>query len=80
MKYYSRSITARKPINRFGRLGYVEVTEYVKTNEIATFNVNLRHKFQETPEAKAYLLHKEKDRVYAEEGAILSRNASKYRR
>lgn len=77
MKYFSREITERKPINRFGRLGYVAITEYVKTNDITPFNRGKRIRFEENQEAKKYLLHLEKDTVYREEGEILSRHAAK---
>lgn len=80
MKYYSRELTERKIINKFGRLGYVLIKEYVKTNNIEPFNKGKRIKFAESPEAKKYLLHKDKDKVYKEEGETVSRHASKYSR
>ena len=66
MKYYSRKITKREPINRFGKLGFVLYKEMVKTNDIDKFNKNKRIKFAEDEEARKYLYHKDKNRVYCE--------------
>ena len=44
MKYYSREVTKREPINRFGKLGFVLYKEMVKTNDIGKFNKNKRIK------------------------------------
>lgn len=73
MKYYKRELTKRTEVNRFGRLGYVALTEYVKTNDIDKFNKGKRIKFNESKDAKRFLLHLEKDRVYELEGETLSR-------
>lgn len=67
MKYYSREITKREPINRFGKLGFVLYKEMVKTNNIEQFNKGKRIKFEEDLEAKKYLYHKDKNYVYSEE-------------
>ena len=73
MKYYSREITERKPVNRFGRLGFVQVVEYVKTNDITPFNKGKKIRFLEDKDARKYLLHLEKDTVYSEDIKTLSR-------
>lgn len=80
MKYFQREITKREVINRFGRLGYVLYTEYVKTNDINKFNKGLKIKFFESDKAKKYLLHKNINTVYEEPGEIVSHHASKYKR
>ena len=46
MKLYSRELTKRMPVNRFGRLGYVLVREYVATEDIAPYNKGKRIKFR----------------------------------
>lgn len=73
MKYYTREITERKAVNKFGRLGYVLVNEYVKTNSIDTFNKGKRIRFVESKDAKKYLLHKDTDTIYKEDAKILSK-------
>lgn len=50
MKYYNRQIVARSVVNRFGKLDFVERTEYFKTNDeeaLAKANKGLRCKFEE---------------------------------
>ena len=66
MKYYSRIIYKREPINRYGKLGFVEYVEFVKTNSIDRFNYRKQIKFTETINAKQLLLHgHEADHVYS---------------
>lgn len=65
MKYYSREITKRESINRFGKLGFIPYIEYIKTNDIEKYNKNKKIKFSEISDKK-YLLHKKKDIVYSE--------------
>ena len=66
MKYYSRIIYKREPINRYGKLGFVEYVEFVKTNSIDRFNYRKQIKFTETINAKQLLLHgHEVDHVYS---------------
>lgn len=79
MKYYARTVLVRKPVNKFGRLGYVETEEYVKTNDIAKFNKGKRIPFYESESARQALRSKDKqaDKVYQEEKTIVSRHASK---
>lgn len=64
MKYYERTLTKRKACGSYGKLLYINVTEYVKTNNVEEFNKGKRIKFLETSNAKKFLLHKEKDYVY----------------
>ena len=66
MKYYSREVTKREAINRFGKLGFVLYKEMVKTNDIDKFNKNKRIKFTEDEEARKYLYHKNSDIIYSE--------------
>lgn len=67
MKYYSRIVTKREAINRFGKLGYVPYLEYVKTNDISEFNKNKRILFVEDDEVKRELRKLNKDCVYRKE-------------
>ena len=67
MKYYSREVTKREPINRFGKIGYVLYKEMVKTNNIDKFNKGKQIKFEEDNEqARHYLYHKNSDIIYSE--------------
>lgn len=50
MKLYTRTVTERKPINKFGRLGFVEVLEAVRTDDITPFNKGKKIRFRETSE------------------------------
>ena len=63
MKYYHRSITERKPINKYGKLGYVTVDEYVKTNDIEKHNKGKRIKFTLLNTRPKVLLHAKVDQV-----------------
>lgn len=47
MKLYSREVTRRMPVNKFGRLGYVLVREYVATDAIDRYNKRKHIKFKE---------------------------------
>lgn len=47
MKLYSREVTRRMPVNKFGRLGFVLVREYVATDDIDPFNKRKHIKFKE---------------------------------
>lgn len=64
MKYYSRIVTKREAINRFGKLGYVPYLEYVKTNDISKFNKNKRILFVEDEKVRKELRKLEKNKVY----------------
>lgn len=80
MKYYKREVTERKAVNHFGRLGYVLIVEYVKTNNIEQFNKGKKIKYYEDQEAKKYLLHLKADIIYKEDLEVVSCHASKYRK
>lgn len=47
MKLYSREVTRRMPVNRFGRLGFILVREYVATDDIDPYNKRKHIKFTE---------------------------------
>lgn len=47
MKLYSREVTMRMPVNKFGRLGFVLVREYVATDNIDPYNKRRHIKFKE---------------------------------
>lgn len=47
MKLYSREVTRRMQVNRFGRLGFVLVREYVATEDIDRYNKRKHVKFKE---------------------------------
>ena len=66
MKYYSREITKREPVNRFGKIGFVLYTQYVKTNDINRFNKGKRIKFEENADARKYLYHKKDNEIFEE--------------
>ena len=76
MKYYQRKILIRKAINKYGKMGYVEAYEFIKTNDIEPFNKGLRVRFVEGGrDCRYYLLHKEIDKVYQEEEYITPKEA-----
>lgn len=62
MKYYTRTITKREPINKFGKLGYVAYDEYVKTNDIDKFNKGKKIRFAEI-KRPSVLLHAKVDEI-----------------
>lgn len=73
MKYYERSYIGVDYQGRHGKKVYVPTTEYVKTNNITPFNYKKRYEFEESKEAKKYLLHKEADKVYTEHEQLSDR-------
>lgn len=73
MKSYLRTVTVRKAVNRFGRLGYVLINEYVKTDDIDRYNKRKHIKFIESKEAEEYLRDLDIDRIYTEDLKVLSR-------
>ena len=46
MSFYYRTVLKREPINRFGRLGYREYLEIVRTEDISKFNYRKKIKFR----------------------------------
>lgn len=43
---YYRTVLKREPINRFGRLGYREYLEIVRTEDISKFNYRKKIRFR----------------------------------
>lgn len=71
MKYYSREVTQREAINRFGKLGFVLYVEFFKTNNdevVEKFNKGKRIRFSETEDKDIIkrLRAGEKDKIYKE--------------
>lgn len=58
MAFYYRIVLKREPINRFGRLGYREYLEVVRTEDISKFNYRKKIKFR---------LYNFNDRVFIDE-------------
>lgn len=58
MAIYYRSILKREPINRWGRIGYREYLEIVRTEDISKFNYRKKLKFR---------LYNENDRIFIDE-------------
>lgn len=58
MNTYYRSILKREPINRWGRMGYREYLEIVRTEDISKFNYRKKIKFR---------LCTENDRIFIDE-------------
>lgn len=58
MSFYYRTVLKREPINRFGRLGYREYLEVVRTEDISKFNYRKKIKFR---------LYNFNDRVFIDE-------------
>ena len=73
MKSYSREVTAREAVNRFGKICYVLKKECVKTDDITPFNKGKKIRFREDPEMDIYLKKLEQDTVYTEVVKILSK-------
>lgn len=71
MKYYSREVTQREAINRFGKLGFVLYVKFFKTNNdevVEKFNKGKRIRFSETENKDIIksLRASEKDKIYKE--------------
>lgn len=47
MKNYYREVTVREPVNRFGKLGFKPVAEFVRTDDIAPYNKYKKIRFVE---------------------------------
>lgn len=72
MKYYERTYIGIDYQGPHGKKVYVPTKEYVKTNDIKPFNFKKQYKFEESKEAKKYLLHKEVNQVYIEHEQLSS--------
>ena len=71
MKYYSREVTHREAINKFGKLGTPLYVEFFKTNNekvVDNFNKGKRIKFAETEDKDLIKILKKSEinKVYAE--------------
>lgn len=66
MKYYERVVSHREAINHFGKIGYPKYYEYVKTNDISKFNKGKQIYFYESENARKFLYHLEKNKIYSE--------------
>lgn len=68
MKYYYREVTVREVVNKFGKLGFKDKIELVKTNNIDTFNYRKQYKFKECGVSEKLFIKRlrklEKDVVY----------------
>lgn len=65
--YYYRVVTKEVIINRFGKIGYRDFIEYVKTKNIDPYNVRLKYKFKELDKNNKFykeLRHLDSDVVY----------------
>ena len=49
-QFYSREVTKRVPINKFGKLGFKNYQEMVMTDDISKFNHRKRIKFTKASE------------------------------
>ena len=73
LKVYSREVTKRVAINRFGKLGFRDYIEYVVTNDVSIHNYRKQHKFIERDitidelKDKLHLKNIEVDKVYEKE-------------
>ena len=68
MKYYSRTVTRRQAINRYGKLGFVPYSEFFKTDNekfIEKMNKGKKVKFEECQKEKKFI-HIEKNKIYEE--------------
>lgn len=52
---YGREITKRVKINRFGKLSYRKVVEFIRTNDIEPFNKGKRIKFKKFENLSEFL-------------------------
>ena len=58
MNTYYRSILKREPINRWGRMGYREYIEIVRTDDISKYNYRKRIKFHRVSEIENVFISK----------------------
>lgn len=72
LKLYERQVTKRAPVNKFGRLGYVLVSEKIATEDIEKYNKRKHIKFKEIADqdvACAFI----PDQVYETQLKVLSK-------
>lgn len=79
MWIYTRLITKREPINRFGKLGFVLYRQIVKTDDIEPFNKGKRIRFEPSMNMREHEKYMDirKNVVIEEFVDIVSRNARK---
>lgn len=64
MTIYYRSILKREPINRWGRMGYREYIEIVRTDDISKYNYRKRIKFHRVIENEIIFIDEEKQTYF----------------
>lgn len=64
MAIYYRSILKREPINRWGRMGYREYIEIVRTDDISKYNYRKRIKFHLVSENERIFIDEEKQTYF----------------
>ena len=64
MDTYYRSILKRDPINRWGRMGYREYIEIVRTDDISKYNYRKRIKFHLVNENEIIFIDEEKQTYF----------------
>lgn len=64
MGMYYRSILNREPINRWGRMGYREYIEIVRTDNISKYNYRKRIKFHLVNENERIFIDEEKQTYF----------------
>lgn len=64
MAIYYRSLLKREPINRWGRMGYREYIEIVRTDDISKYNYRKRIKFRRVSENEIIFIDEEKQTYF----------------
>lgn len=75
MAIYYRSVLKREPINRWGRIGYREYLEIVRTEDISKFNYRKKLKFRSYSENDRIFIDEEKQ-AYFENCLKLVKNSN----
>lgn len=75
MAIYYRSVLKREPINRWGRIGYREYLEIVRTEDISKFNYRKKLKFRSYNENDRIFIDEEKQ-AYFENCLKLVKNSN----
>lgn len=69
MKYYTRTVSRREPINKYGKLGYPRYEEFFKTNDesfLNKMNYGKKIKFKECANGEIYFNDIEENVLYSE--------------
>lgn len=64
MAIYYRSVLKREPVNRWGRMGYREYIEIVRTDDISKYNYRKRIKFHLVSENEIIFIDEEKQAYF----------------